>query len=121
LSEIETAWGGYVTAVMKDRIHVGALLQHASPLSITGKVIEISVPDIFHEKLLGSETAYLADKLATTLSLSPAPEVRVVLSEADTPAETEPELDIGERIQKLKGQNPIIAALIDNFGGEVVW
>jgi hypothetical protein len=86
-----------------------------------GKTVEIAVPDDFHERLLGSEATYLADKLATTLSLDPAPSVRVVISETETSAEPVPELDAAQRIQRLKDQNPVIAALIDKFGGEVVW
>ena len=121
MTTVETGWETYIKAVMRDRIHVGALLQHASPLAVVGKTVEIAVPDDFHERLLGSEATYLADKLATTLSLDPAPSVRVVISETEAHAESEPEIDAAERIQRLKAENPVIAALIDKFGGEVVW
>jgi DNA polymerase-3 subunit gamma/tau len=120
-SRLETAWDSYITAVMQDRIHVGALLQHAIPSSIVGSIVEIAVPDDFHERLLGSESVYLGDKLGTTLSLSPPPSVKIVISDSEGVPEAVPELDAGERIQKLKEQNPIIEALIEKFGGEVVW
>ena len=118
---IETAWEGYVAAVMQDRIHVGALLQHANPVSIVGETVEIAVPDDFHSRLLGSESDYLASKLGTTLSLDPAPSVRVVISDDVPEVEATPELDPAQRIQELKEKNPVIAALIEKFGGEVVW
>ncbi|MGD8414934.1 MAG: DNA polymerase III subunit gamma/tau, partial [Candidatus Latescibacterota bacterium] len=44
MDAVQTGWETYIKAVMRDRIHVGALLQHASPLAVVGKTVEIAVP-----------------------------------------------------------------------------
>jgi hypothetical protein len=124
IDALEAAWKPYIHRVMKERIHVGALLQHAHPTEVRAGVVEIGVPDAFHERLLGGEMEYLRSLLADVLEVQnlPTPRLLVVeeLGSEGATAETT-EISALDRMKKLQEENPVIRSLLDRFGGELIW
>ena len=121
---IKGSWKEYRNRVKKDRIHVSALLQHTEPLDIRDGTLVLSVPDEFHKRMLGSQTEYLLDLLKEFVSLD-VHRVSFVIdlakAEEKAEAETAEEIDPYEYMQKKRKENPVIKAIFDDFGGEMVW
>ncbi len=123
LQQVEAAWPRYVKNVKMARIHVGALLQHTRPVGLDGETLLIAVPDDFHQRLLGSQDAFLLQHLAETAG-DEVTDLRFVVQEAVEPAETEEtaqDFDPLEYMQRKREESPVIRALFDKFGGEIVW
>ncbi len=120
-SSVQVVWEAYVRDVTSQRIHVGALLQHTKPISVDRGVVKIAVPDEFHERLLGRESDYLADRLRNLMSADIGLSVRFYVSKEAAVEPEEAGVDPLERVKKLRQDNPIIKALFDEFGGELVW
>ena len=80
-----------------------------------------NMPDEFHQRLLGRESDYLGDRLRTVLSLEHDVSMRFFVSDEVAVESDEAEVDPMERVKKLRQDNPIIKALFDEFGGELVW
>ncbi len=124
LHKIRGVWGQYVKHVSQERIHVGALLQHTHPAGIERDGLYIAVPDAFHQRLLRSERDYLQKHLASLLEKPDFPDLHFTIQagEKEEPEpETQAEIDPFERMKRLRQDNPVIRALFDQFGGELVW
>lgn len=123
LRRVEAAWPRYVQAVKRDRIHVGSLLQHAAPVNLSDGTLSIAVPDEFHQRLLSSQHDFLLEHLQQVLD--PAPTLlQFVLREAapsDLPTAPAAEFDPHDYMQRKRQENPVIRAIFDQFGGELVW
>jgi len=121
MTSLELSWNDYVKDVASHRIHVGALLQHAKPSGIDGETVRIAVPDEFHERMLGRESDYLSERLRSVMSVEAGLSVHFFVSKDFAVEPEEAEIDPLERVKKLRQENPIIRALFDEFGGELVW
>ena len=121
LASLELSWNDYVLDVTSHRIHVGALLQHAKPSQVDGETVRIAVPDEFHERMLGRESDYLSERLRSVMSVEAGLSMRFFVSKEFSVEPEEAEIDPLERVKKLRQENPIIRALFDEFGGELVW
>lgn len=121
ITSLEGAWDDYIKDVTSQRIHFGALLQHTKPTSVDGDMIRIAVPDEFHERMLGRESDYLSERLRTVMSVESRLSMRFFVSNEVALAPEEADADPLERVKKLRQDNPIIKALFDEFGGELVW
>jgi DNA polymerase III subunit gamma/tau len=128
LSSSQTAvllalWPGYVGRIRAERIHVSALLQHATPLDDQGQTIVLSVPDEFHRRMLDSQQEYLLSRFRDETGRTIARFDFVVGGSAvgsDAP-ETPREIDPYEYMKQKRAESPVIRAIFDQFGGEVVW
>ncbi|GIV61022.1 MAG: DNA polymerase III, subunit gamma and tau [Rhodothermaceae bacterium] len=123
LRRIEGAWTAYVQAVKKARIHVGALLQHTAPLDVRHGTVLVAVPDDFHQRLLGSQHDFLLKQLRTTtreeiarLQFVIRPEVKPAADE-----DTGDAFDARAYFQHKRAENPVLQAIFEQFGGEIVW
>lgn len=123
LRDIESIWLAYVRSVKTNRIHVGALLQHASPAGFTGELLSISVPDDFHRRLLTNQHDFLREQLLEhtdvrigTLSFDIRADHAIAEEEEEQDA-----FDPHEYLERKRQENPMIKALFDEFGGELVW
>ncbi len=115
-------WLAYVKTVKSERIHVGSLLQHTSPSSFEGGVLLIDVPDDFHRRLLENQHDYLLGHARTVLSeLATSLRFRVRADIKAAASETADDFDPYEYMQKKRRDNPVIRAIFDDFGGELVW
>jgi len=128
LSSSQTAvllalWPGYVGRIRAERIHVSALLQHATPQDDQGHTIVLSVPDDFHRRMLDSQQEYLLSRFREETGRTIARfEFLVGGGEAGSHVpETPREIDPYEYMKQKRQESPVIRAIFDQFGGEVVW
>ena len=123
LQHIESAWPDFVSTVKRERIQVGALLQHCSPVRIRGNALSVAVPDDFHQRLLRSQQALLLDHLSELVTDEFSQLTFVVQENLDVPQqeETANEVDPYEYMQQKRQENPVIRAIFEQFGGELVW
>ena len=126
IRELTEIWPAFVTAVKADRIHVSALLQHTTPLRLEGETLAIAVPDAFHRRMLGNQREYLLEQLEPRCTLAIPTDLRFVVQapegdEIEPTVETTKEIDPYEYFEKKRQENPIIKAIFDDFGGEMVW
>jgi DNA polymerase-3 subunit gamma/tau len=115
-------WLPFVKAVKSARIHVGSLLQHTAPRRMAGDLIEIDVPDDFHKRLLENQQDFLL-KHARTIIRDGIRSLRfsVRANVAPPSVETAEDFDPYEYMQQRRKDNPVIRAIFDEFGGELVW
>ncbi len=115
-------WLPFVMAVKSDRIHVGSLLQHAAPRAMSDGHIEIDVPDDFHKRLLENQQDFLL-KHARGIIADSVRSLRFSVQASVKPpsGETAEDFDPYEYMQQKRKDNPVIRAIFDEFGGELVW
>ena len=121
---IKGSWDAYSSKVKQDKIHVSALLQHTAPLDIRDATLVLSVPDEFHKRMLGSQSDYLLTVLKEFVDLDVSRisfVIDLAKAEEKAAAETAKEIDPYEYMQKKRKDNPVIKAIFDEFGGEMVW
>ena len=121
---IKGSWTAYSQKIKQEKIHVSALLQHTVPLDIRDAALVLSVPDEFHKRMLGSQSEYLLTVLKEFVSID-VNRISFVIDLARAgekeAAETTKEIDPYEYMQKKRKDNPVIKAIFDEFGGEMVW
>ena len=121
--DVANAWPRYVQAVKSERIHVGALLQHTAPLAVESQSLVVGVPDDFHRRLLNSQREFLLQHLR----LFAPPDVGALsftvhaTLDADGDAPEAQAVDPKKYFEQKRRENPVIQALFDQFGGELVW
>ena len=122
LKSIDNVWLAFVRSVKSDRIHVGSLLQHGSPSNLEGTTLQVAVPDDFHRRLLSNQADFLLGHLD---SLLPGQVKRFSFAIrhglAVDSGETEDSFDPLEYMQRKRAESPIVRAIFDEFGGELVW
>jgi hypothetical protein len=110
--------------IKADRIHVSALLQNAAPVDFREQTLVLSVPDDFHKRMLSSQESYLLEQLAR-LTARPVQRISYIvdLTGNNEPNSTESvnEIDPREYMQRKRHDNPVIRAIFEEFGGEMVW
>jgi len=123
LQRMASAWSRYVQTIKDERIHVGALLQHTVPLDVAAQTVTVGVPDAFHQRLLNNQHDYLVKHLQA-LDLEKVDRLAFTVCEAleaDPEAAGAPTVDPQEYLQRKRQENPVIRAIFEQFGGEVVW
>jgi DNA polymerase-3 subunit gamma/tau len=123
LQRMEKAWPRFVSAVKSARIHVGALLQHTQPVDADAEVVVIGVPDKFHRRLLKSQHDFLLKHLRAQTADAIARlafEIADGLS-TDTTEDMAQEVDPYEYMKQKRQESPVVQALFEKFGGELVW
>ncbi len=115
------AWDAVVTHVTENKIHLGALLQHAEPAIREESVLTLIVPDDFHAGVLKDAIPDILEGMAEATY-----PVTTVEFEVNGRAAAESEAD-GEAVNpqeallKLCEEYPAIQKLMERFGGEIVW
>jgi len=122
VGETPSWWPTYIERVKDSRIHVGALLHHASASTTVDGSLRIEVPDEFHVRVLREEADTLDRALDSDLGRL-APSVRVVRSAADPAASRADESapDPEQVVRALCEEYPALRLLMERFGGEIVW
>ena len=117
------AWSRFVQAIKKERIHVGALLQHTTLLEVKGDALIIGVPDEFHRRLLSNQDTFLLKHLKSHHIDDISRLLFVVREDLDpnTPEDVVPDIDPQEYMQQKRQESPVIQAIFEQFGGELVW
>jgi DNA polymerase-3 subunit gamma/tau len=118
-----SVWSDLLSRVKEDRIHVGSLLQHSRPEEFRDGTAVVGVPDDFHRRLLTSQQDYVVEQIQALLSM-PLRAVRFIVRddlEAPDAEETASDFNPYEYMQRKRQENPVIRAIFDQFGGELVW
>ncbi len=116
-------WSDLLLQVKEDKIHVGSLLQHSRPEEFRDGAAVIGVPDEFHHRLLVNQHDYVMAQLRPLLS-EPLETIRFTIrTDLDAPDSQETGSDFNpyEYMQRKRQENPVIRAIFDQFGGELVW
>ncbi len=119
LGRIKTLWPDLVQTIKADRIHVGTLLEMSEPTRVVRGSVEVATPDDFSRKLLESEVVKFSSALSDLLE-DKAPPLRFVVDSSSN-GEPAKEVDPFERFKQLRHENPVIQALFEKFGAEIVW
>ncbi|MDX1741780.1 MAG: hypothetical protein R3178_10815, partial [Rhodothermales bacterium] len=115
-------WLPFVKAVKSARIHVGSLLQHTAPRRMADDLIEIDVPDDFHKRLLENQQDFLLKHARVVIHDNIRSLRFSVRADVAPPSgETAEDFDPYEYMQQKRKENPVIRAIFDEFGGELVW
>jgi len=124
LRRVTALWPRFVQFMMKERIHVGSMLQHATPLSIKGSILTVGVIDPFQQRLLTNQADFLSGHLLNLMGEDDVTGI-VFASQggdgADTTAQPKPAFDPQQYLQRKRTENPVLAALLERFGGELSW
>ena len=119
--DVERVWLKFVGSIKELRIHVGSLLQHAAPLGLTNGVLSTAVPDEFHKRLLTNQQEFLTKHLCGMTTASIKKMRFSVRPDLDNRENVQPEFDPVEYMNQKRQENPVIKAIFDEFGGELVW
>lgn len=116
-------WDDLVETVNEDRIHVGSLLKHSRPEDVRDGIAVIGVPDDFHHRLLSHQHDYLIEHIKPLLSVEIRSMRFMIREDLEAPdaEETASDFDPYEYMQRKRQENPVIRAIFDQFGGELVW
>jgi DNA polymerase-3 subunit gamma/tau len=122
MQRLQHIWSGIVEDVMANEKQLGSFLRHARLTAYEGKTLLVSVPDDFHAKALRNERAKLAHRLTEGTGLH----VEQIGFRVDAPAgddiqAADDEVNAKERLEMLCEENPAVRALVERFGGEIVW
>ena len=120
---IESLWLKYVSTIKSIRIHVGSLLQHAAPVDVRQKSVIVAVPDDFHRRLLDNQHDFLLKHL-NSASETKYRKIEFVVREIAPVEGTETksnDFDPYEYMKRKRQESPIVKAIFEDFGGELVW
>lgn len=123
LSAVKTCWPQFSKRVSEEKISIGALLKHTEPKQTRDGVVSVIVPDDFHKKQLEDSQAFLIQRLNEFLD-GAVKGIEFVVSRqnVDAPAEeTVREIDPYEYMQRKRENDPVIRAIFDKFGGELMY
>lgn len=122
LQEFQRVWDEIVEEVMAKEKQLGSFLRHARLTAFEAKTLLVSVPDEFHAKALRNERAKLAHRLTEGTNQH----VERIGFKVEAPSNSDPdladdELNAKETLEMLCEENPAVRALVERFGGEIVW
>ncbi len=119
LGRVRDVWAQLIDTVKAQRPSVAGVLAHVQPVGVEHGAVQVAVPSTFVQQLLQSEQATFTGALADAMGEEPPPLTFVVrTAEAD---ETAAPADPFERIKQLRHEHPVIRAIFEQFGGEIVW
>ena len=119
LGRVREVWSQLIATVKAERPSVAGVLAHVEPVGVEHGTVQIAVPTTFVQQLLRSEQATFTEALTDAMGEEPPPLAFVVRTpDAD---ETAAPADPFERIKQLRHEHPVIRAIFEQFGGEIVW
>ena len=120
LAAVTDAWGRFVDAVRDEvGIRVGAIVKSGSPYRVARGAVEVAMDDAFGVRVATDNAERLAEVLAAVLG-APAPPLRWVEAPTET-AETTAQADPFEALKQMRQSHPVVRALFESFGAEIVW
>lgn len=119
LQRVRDVWPRLIATVKAERPSVAGVLAHVEPVAVEHGTVQVAVPTAFVQRLLKSEEATFVEALAGAMGEEPPPLAFVV--HTGSAAETAAPIDPFERIKQLRHEHPVIRAIFEQFGGEIVW
>lgn len=122
MKAFQQVWDAIVEDVMANEKQLGSFLRHARLTAFESKTLLVTVPDDFHARALRNERA----KLAHRLTEGTGHHVERIGFKVDAPTSSDPDLaddevNAKETLEMLCEENPAVRALVERFGGEIVW
>ena len=112
-------WPQFVARVRAERgPRLFSMIASAKPVRVHRGALEIGLPNSFSQGQLATETDFLSDALSDLVG-SPTP-LRFVVARGER-AETAPPDDPFEKLKELRQTDPVVRALFDKLGAEIVW
>ena len=120
LAAVTDAWPHFVAAV-RERIgiRVGAIVRSGTPYRVARGAVEIAMDDAFGASVASENDRRLAAVLGEVLG-GEAPPLRWVVAPAEV-SETASPGDPFEALKQMRQHHPVVKALFDSFGAEIVW
>jgi DNA polymerase-3 subunit gamma/tau len=119
LGRVREVWPRLIATVKAERPSVGGVLARVEPVGVEHGAVQVGVPTSFEQQLLQGESASFAIVLSELMG-EEAPALRFVVRSSDA-SETAAPTDPFERIKQLRHEHPVIRAIFEQFGGEIVW
>ena len=116
-------WPRVVEIIKNEKIGVSAPLLLARPVAARHNVVSIALPDDFNRSQLEQARPRIARCLNELLE-GRSVELEFIVSTATEQGETkeeDEEIDPYEIIQRKREEDPVIRAIFDQFGGEIVY
>ncbi len=120
LARVTEAWPAFVAAV-RERvgIRVGSIVKAGTPFRVVRGAVEVGMDDAFGVTVATTNAEALGAVLAEVLGAD-APPLRWVESPREA-AETVRADDPFETLKQMRQDHPVVRALFDQFGAEIVW
>ncbi len=124
---VAAAWSELLERIKKDRINLGAMLQHAQPEGYEEEVIRLAVPNDFHRRELTENGDYIVAQARSLRALANTPirgircTVRENLNAAEADGAPETDKDIALYIERKRKDNPVVREIFERFDVEPAW
>ncbi|MEM7787109.1 MAG: DNA polymerase III subunit gamma/tau [Bacteroidota bacterium] len=120
LGQLTDAWPRYVEAVREALgVRVHAIVRASRPLRVARGAVEVGLDNDFGVRVADDNAEALRDVLTGLLGAG-APPVRYVVA-PDEASETGAPADPFEALKQMRQEHPVVRALFETFGAEIVW
>ncbi|HYE97211.1 MAG TPA: DNA polymerase III subunit gamma/tau [Rubricoccaceae bacterium] len=119
LGRVREVWPRLVQRAKTERVRLGSFLAGELPLEARRGAVEVAVPNEFAKTQLDEQAPYVREVLRDLLGAEPPP-LRFVVRAVEQGAAPR-EADPYERFKQLRHNHPVIQALFERFGAEIVW
>jgi len=120
LARVKDAWPRFISAVREEiGVRVGAIVKAGVPLRVGRGAVEVGMEDAFGVKVATDNDKELRAVLAAVLG-GEAPPVRWIEAPRDA-VETAAPTDPFEALKQMRQEHPVVRALFEQFGAEIVW
>lgn len=123
IEQLRTAWPELVEQMRDYRVDVATMMSHARPTELRRSRLTVAVPDDLHRRLIDDHREQLiqlvngsVETSVEHLLLTVDPEL-----EGESGQETGAELDPYQFFERKRTEDPVVGALFDLFGGELVY
>jgi hypothetical protein len=123
IRELRNAWAAVIARIMESEKQLGSFLRHTEIVGHREHSVTLGVPDDFHVRALRADRARLAHRLMEASGLH-IDRIRFTVRPrqgTNDDAIAESERDAREFLRTLCEENPAVRALVERFGGEIVW
>ena len=115
-------WPEFVQRVKQDSPRIGSMLEQSKPRKFQHDTLYIGVPTELHKNLCGGQASDLIGVLAHFSGASPRRLSFEILPELqEQPVHDDRPFDAGLHLRQRTRDEPIVRALVEKFGAEVVW
>ena len=120
LGQTRDAWGAVMDALRADgHVRLASVLANGRPERVVRGAVEVALPDAFAVTVAQSEGETIGAALHAVLGAG-APALTYV-ARASPVGETVAAVDPFERLKQLREEHPVVRALFERFGAEIVW
>jgi DNA polymerase III subunit gamma/tau len=118
----QEAWERFIAAMKGLQVRLGAMLAVVTPRGVRNGQLTVTIPQAFFEDTLRSEEKLILEQLRQAGATGIDRLQFVIAEQVDTSkGETTREDDPYDLAKRMKDDHPVVRALFDKFGGEIVY